>query len=338
MILDFSITNPIPSNTKGEKWEQDILAFLSSWLDGSKSIEVQTSGSTGNPKKITLNKEAMKQSALATGLFLQLQKRSSALLCLPIEYIAGKMMLVRAEVLGLKLICIKPTSKISTDESINFVAMTPMQINQSFDSLKFMKKVIIGGTALNLETIQRLEKIQTTQFYETYGMTETVSHIAMKNINQKEDFFTTLPNISISMDERNCLVIDAPLINKEKIITNDLVEIIADNKFVLKGRIDNVINSGGIKISPEIIENKLKKLIQQEFVISSILDNELGEKLVLIIEGKKNEELEIGLKIKFSEILTKYEKPKEIYFVENFARTNNGKIVRKELKNNFNIA
>ncbi len=338
MVLDFSLNATIKQKPNAEDWEVAIYDFLAIWLDKSSTILVKTSGSTGLPKEIVVKKESMKQSAIATGIFLGLKRGDTALLCLPIEYIAGKMMLVRAEILGLKLICIKPTTAIALKEPVDFAAITPMQINQSLESLKLIKTVIIGGSVLDLDTKQKIQKIKKTQFYETYGMTETVSHIAMKNINAKEFFFTTLPNISISLDLKKCLVINAKFIDSKEIITNDLVEIIAKDKFILKGRIDNVINSGGIKISPEEVEQKLKEHIKSKFVVSSLLDKELGEKLVLIIEGEINIEVENKLKEVFSLVLSKYEKPKEIFYTKKIPTTNNGKILRKELKNSFNIA
>ncbi len=332
MILDFSTDKFSFNESPLEEWQQEILAFLQLWNNDLLTLTVLTSGSTGVPKEIEVLKNSMQQSALNTGLFFNLKKGDTALLCLPVNYVAGKMMLVRAIVLQLKLVCVKPSQSINSNQKIDFAALTPMQINQSIDSIFNFKKVIIGGSKLEESTKEKLLKIKTTIFFETYGMTETVSHIAIKNISKQENYFRLLPNISMQYDERKCLVLSVPYISDKQIFTNDLVEIIDATKFKFLGRIDNVINSGGIKILPEIVEEKLKPYIPFNFVISSKQDDLLGEKLVLIIEGVENKKLVNKLALVFKNELTKYQIPKDIIFIKNIPKTINGKIMRKELK------
>jgi len=315
----------------GNSYQKSIGVFLSDWLDTNKTITLQTSGTTGKPKQICISKQAMVDSALATGDFFGLKPKNKALCCLPVDFIAGKMMLVRAFTLGLELDTVEPNSNPLQDiqEKYDFVAMTPMQAQNSIEKLHRIKKVIIGGSKVGKSLEEQLKKIQ-TKIYETYASTETITHIAARKIGEKS--FKLLPNISISLDQRDCLVIDAPRISNQKIITNDLVRIISKNEFMWLGRIDNVVNSGGIKLFPEKIEARLMDKIPHRFFIGGISDPILGEKLVLIIEYEKYK-----LSENIFDDLEKYEKPKEIFFVPKFIQTESGKIKRKEILKRFLI-
>jgi O-succinylbenzoic acid--CoA ligase len=288
---------------------------------------METSGSTGAPKTISISKQAMVDSALATGDFFNLQPGNKALQCLPVKYVAGKMMLVRAMILGLDLEFVAPSSHPLDHNEIDFdfVAMVPLQAQNSISQLKKVKKLIIGGAAVNKTLEKQLLKLP-TKVYETYGMTETITHIAARKLGEKA--FTVLPYVSVSFDDRNCLVIHAPRISPEVIITNDIVELLDENQFIFLGRMDNVINSGGIKLIPEQIEQKLVGKINQRFFIASKPDDEFGEKVVLVVESEKHE-----LDDSIYESLDKYEKPKEIIFIPKFLDTVTGKILRKETLN-----
>ncbi|WP_395044514.1 AMP-binding protein [Flavobacterium sp.] len=310
---------------EGEEFEKPVGDFLLDWFDNKSYIEMQTSGSTGLPKMIRIEKQAMVNSAIATGDFFDLQPGNRALQCLPIKYVAGKMMLIRSIILGLDLDFVAPTSHPmeNLDEKYDFVAMVPMQAQNSLKELKNVKKLIVGGARVSSSLEKELIKLP-TQVFETYGMTETITHIAAKKVGEKA--FTVMPHVTISYDDRNCLTIHAPsIIVEEVIVTNDLVELVNENQFIFLGRIDNVINSGGIKIIPEQVEKKLDGKINKRFFITSKEDKELGEKVVLVIEG---DSFEID-KIIFDE-LDKYERPKEILFISKFKETPTGKILRKE--------
>lgn len=309
---------------EGEDFEKPVGDFLLDWFDSKPYIEMHTSGSTGIPKTITVSKQAMVESALATGDFFELHPGNKALQCLPVKYVAGKMMLVRAMILGLDLDYVAPSSHPLHHNEVDydFVAMVPLQAQNSIAELKKVKKMIVGGASVNKNLEKQLLKLP-TEVYETYGMTETITHIAARKLGEKA--FTVLPNVTISYDDRNCLVIHAPRISEEVIVTNDIVELINENQFVFIGRIDNVINSGGIKLIPEQIEEKLSGKINHRFFIASKPDNELGEKVVLVIEGEKQD-----FDTSLYEGLDKYEKPKEIIFIPKFKETPNGKIMRKE--------
>ena len=309
---------------EGDDFEKPVGDFLLDWFDSKDFIEMQTSGTTGAPKTITISKQAMVNSALATGDFFDLQSGDKALHCLPVKYVAGKMMLVRAMIIGLDLEFVAPSSHplLNNEIDFDFIAMVPLQAKNSLGELKRVKKLIVGGAAINKVLEKNLLKL-TTEVYETYGMTETITHIAARKLGEKA--FTVLPNVTISYDDRKCLVIHAPRISDDVITTNDIVEMVNENQFIFLGRLDNIINSGGIKIMPEQVEQKLANKIQQLYFIASKPDNELGEKVILVIEGDKQEFDE-----NLFEDLDKYEKPKEIVFIPKFKVNASGKIIRKE--------
>ncbi|SEA40760.1 O-succinylbenzoic acid--CoA ligase [Flavobacterium gillisiae] len=310
---------------EGDEFEKSIGDFLLDWFDEKPYIDLQTSGTTGIPKMIRTNKQMMVNSALATGDFFKLSPGDKALYCLPTKYIAGKMMLVRSFILGLDVDFVAPSSHPLTknETKYDFVAMVPLQAENSLAGLKDVKKMIVGGAKMSKSLEKRLLKGK-TEVYETYGMTETVTHIAAKKIGEKA--FSILPNIQISQNDKNCLVIDAPKISDEIIVTNDLVELINDHQFILLGRIDNVVNSGGIKLIPEQIEEKLSHGIHSRFFVGGVADAVLGEKLVLIIEGEK-----LLLDEDIYSSLDKYEKPKEVFYIDKFFETESGKIKRQEM-------
>lgn len=341
MTLEFSRNINLKSLFSQNEFEEKVISFVQEWFSETKIVKVQTSGSTGTPKIFDIEKQKMLHSAKTTCDILRLKKGDSALLCLPIEYISGKMMVVRAIERNLKLVVKMPSSIPLSDlnEQIDFCAMSPLQVENSLDKIHFIKNLIIGGAAVSENLKSKLNSNLGTRnseqkIYETYGMSETLSHIALKEICPKaDDYFKVLNGIEISLDERGCLKINAPKLNAEILQTNDLVEIINDTKFKFLGRIDNVINSAGLKIYPEELENLVKKEISNEVVFLGIPDDLLGQKLVAIIEGEENKKLKKQLsEIKYP---SKNHQPKEIIYLENFPRIANGKINRKELLDLF---
>ncbi|MGH2665987.1 AMP-binding protein [Flavobacterium sp.] len=309
----------------GLEFEQDFGNFILDWFDDKSYVEVQTSGTTGKPKIIKVEKQSMVNSAIATGVFFDLKSGDKVFCCLPIKYIAGKMMLVRAFVLGFDMDFVAPSSNPLNQNrnTYDFAAMVPLQVENSLEHLHQIKKLIIGGAQVNPRLEEKLI-LNPCQSFETYSMTETVTHIAAKRVGEK--VFTILPNVTISQDERQCLVISAPNLNVKNIVTNDIVAIVSENQFCWLGRYDNVINSGGIKLIPEQIEEKLSYKITNRFFVCGLPDERLGQKLILIIEGSPYN-LEDSV---FSE-LSKYEKPKAVYFMSKFAETETGKIKRNEI-------
>lgn len=305
--------------------------FLINWFDTSAFLLITTSGSIGKPKVIKLKKEHMINSAKATGAYFNLPENTTALLCLSTQYIAGKMMLVRAMTLGWKLDLVNPESNPlqHSKKCYDFCAMVPMQVDASLHDLHRIKILIIGGGAVSKSLQQKLQPLKTVVF-ATYGMTETATHIAIQRLNNHPtDFFECLNHIKIAVDNRNCLIIDAPKITDELLITNDVVEIIDEHRFKWLGRFDHIINSGGIKLLPEQIENKLTAMIPYRFFIASEKDELLGEKVVLVIESLPLEEQNLlELKSKLKLVLSPYEIPKLIYFTPNFIETVTKKIQR----------
>jgi o-succinylbenzoate---CoA ligase len=305
---------------EGKDFEKPVGDFLLNWFDDKLYLEIITSGTTGDPKKIHVKKQAMVNSALATGIFFELKPGDRALNCLPVKY---------AFILGLDMDFVAPSSNPlnHNENTYDFVAMVPLQVENSLLQLHQIKKLIIGGAKMSSDLEKKIIKSKCNA-YETYSMTETVTHIAAKRVGEKS--FMTLPNVSILQDDRNCLVISAPGLNAENIVTNDVVELVSKNQFIWLGRQDNVINSGGIKLFPEQIEAKLSHKIGNRFFVAGIPDEKLGEKLILFVEGNPFE-----IKSSIFDDLDKYEKPKEIKFIPHFEETETGKIKRNEVVTSF---
>ena len=309
---------------EGADFQKALGDFLIDWFDDKTYIEMNTSGTTGAPKLIRVEKEAMVSSALSTGDFFDLNPGNKVLHCLPVDYVAGKMMFVRSFILGLDMDFVEPNSNPLeyNDVKYDFAAMVPLQAKNSLAKLTNIKKIIIGGVKIHKSLEQELVKLP-NEIYETYGMTETITHIAAKRVGERA--FTVLPNVTVSSNENNCLVVHAKKINPEPIVTNDIVEIVSDTQFVWLGRFDNVINSGGIKLIPEKIEEKLSTHIPRRYFVYGQADDVLGEKVVLYVEGEP-----IAIDEEVFSVLDKYEKPKNIVFIPKFTVTATGKIVRKE--------
>ncbi|TMM57572.1 O-succinylbenzoic acid--CoA ligase [Maribacter algarum] len=319
---------------EGSSFEKSIGNFLADWLNEKPTISVSTSGSTGTPKNILLQKGQMANSALATGNYFDLKVGNTALLCLPADYIAGKMMLVRAMVLGLELDYVEPSSNplAELSKTYDFAAMVPLQLENSLEKIENIKTLIVGGAALSRKLHEKIQKKRTAVF-ETYGMTETITHIAVKRINglpsSGSRSFKAISNVSFSIDDRDCLVITAPHISNKPVITNDIVDMVSETEFEWLGRIDNVINSGGVKLFPEQIEAKLISFLNHRFFVAGLPNEILGEKLVLVVEGdmKTDELLQL---LKESDALKGFEIPKNVYKVSKFIETETGKIHRKK--------
>jgi O-succinylbenzoic acid--CoA ligase len=309
---------------EGDDFERITGEFLLEWFNKKSFITVTTSGTTGIPKKINLEKQAMINSALATAQFFDLKAGNRVLNCLSTNYIAGKMMLIRSMILGFEMDIVTPTSNPLKDNKhhYDFVAMVPMQVQNSILELSKVKKLIVGGAKIS-ETLRNQLLEVPTKIYETYGMTETITHISVKRIEEK--YFSVLPNVKISTDERGCLVLVAPRISDTKIVTNDVVELLSETQFLLLGRIDNVINSGGVKLFPEQIEAKLFDKIKQRFFVIGIPDEKLGEQVLIVIEGKP-----AVFDDSVFDALDIYERPKTIRFVPKFIETESGKVKRTE--------
>lgn len=319
-----------------------VLNFCQEWLHGKDKFELTTSGSTGEPKKILVTRGQFKASAQLTASFLGLVAGQTALVCLDTRYIAGRMMLLRALEVGMNLFVVEPLANplahVPDNLPIDFTAMVPYQLetilqSSQRDKLNNIKICLIGGARIAKKTKISLSAFKCT-FYATYGMTETLSHIALQKLNgtESQNYFKTLPGISLSTDQRGCLVIQAAHLNDSKIITNDVVEFKEPDSFVYLGRMDGVINSGGIKIFPERIESIVEVVFSElnltnRFFIAGVPDLQFGEKVILCVEGKYlSGTTEEKLTQRLKDSLNRFEIPKEIQYMDHFILTETGKI------------
>ena len=331
-----SVKELLQENSDSE-WKESWYDFLKEWYNANDFIEVQTSGSTGTPKTIKLKKDFVAASAFRTIRFFELHEGDRILHCLPSNFIAGKLMTVRALVGKLDLHLADPASDFNylpNDKPIKFAAMVINQVKKYLAlPEKNIENLLIGGSAIPQPLEEQLLQIS-TQCYSSYAMTETATHIALRKLNgeNKTSYYTCLDDISVELDEHDCIRILMPGLENGAIQTNDLGEIIDSRHFKVLGRVDNVIISGGIKFYPEQIEEKLTLQIPLPFAIGSAPDERLGQKLILLIEGKADEKLKNTVEANCRNSLTKYEFPKEIRFIEKLPRTENGKIDRKKLK------
>lgn len=329
--------------------------FLDTWHSPSETLLVHTSGSTGTPKPMLVEKRRMLNSAKITCDFLGLKPGDAALLCMSLDYIAGKMMVVRSIERSLKLISVKPSGHPLSAESlknandaawkqgITFTAMVPMQVYNTLqvpeerERLTHIKHLIIGGGAIDSALEAELRSLSgDIAIWSTYGMTETLSHIALRRINGKEasEWYQPFDSVKVSQTEEGCLVIDAPLVCKQPLVTNDIVEIqpyiynkvCAEGvRFRIKGRKDNVICSGGIKIQIEEVENLLKPHLQKPFMLAKKKDEKFGEIAVLLTEDGDLKKVEATVRRLLSDNYKKYWIPREYIHVESLPLTETGK-------------
>ncbi|WP_455587629.1 AMP-binding protein [Bacteroides sp.] len=317
---------------------QDLYHFLADWFSDSPFTTVHTSGSTGTPKVLTVRKEQMMQSARITCEFLNLRAGDTALLCMPLQYIAGKMMVVRALVAGLNLILRTPSGHPLADVTVplRFAAMVPLQVfntlqvSQEKERLCCMEILIIGGGAIDA-TLENGVRSLPGKVYSTYGMTETLSHIALRRLNglSASSHYQPFPSVELSLSPENTLIIKAPLVCDEALITNDVAQLYPDHSFVILGRKDNIINSGAIKIQAEMVEEKLKSFISVPFAITSVPDIKLGQAVVLLLEEERDL---VKMRNQINEVLPRYQQPKRILSVSHLPLTGNGKIDRAECR------
>ncbi len=318
-------------------WKNELAAFLSVWCGLQDFVEVHTSGSTGHPKRICLSKAAMSASARLTNDFFGITEHSMLLLSLPVSYIAGKMMAVRAFIAGASLVVEPPSAlPLSVDyPEIALGALVPLQVEEllsSGESRRFasIRNLLVGGAPLALRTRALLSPLA-TRFYATYGMTETASHVALMQLNGKEasTCFEALGEVHFRTDTSGCLCIYAPHIAETEIFTHDIAELIDERHFIWKGRSDYVINSGGIKFSPEELENILAQELDTPFYITSLPDKRLGERIVIVVEGPEWD-LEKCKRMDaiFRNLLPAYAFPREIIYTEHIPRTSSGKLIR----------
>ena len=324
----------------------DLEAFLAEWHNDSPTVLVHTSGSTGKPKPMLVEKRRMQASARITCRFLGLHEGDTALLCMPLDYIAGKMMVVRALTCGLQLVSVPPsshplaTSHLSPFPSrLDFAAMVPLQVWNSLQvpeerhRLMHIRHLIIGGGAIDQALASQLADFP-HQVWSTYGMTETLSHIALRRLNGPEasDWYAPFDGVTLSLTDEGCLVISAPAVHEGPLVTNDIAELsppaTADSprRFRILGRKDNVVCSGGIKIQIEEVERLLRPHLHVPYMITKAPDEKLGEQVVLLTESKT-----VGDVLALCRLhLPKYWVPRRILSVDRLPLTETGKPARHE--------
>ncbi|GGM92797.1 O-succinylbenzoic acid--CoA ligase [Dyadobacter beijingensis] len=317
--------------------------FMEKWLTGQAEFVLHTSGSTGMPKPITVTRRQLAASAAMTGKALSLGRGTRALVCLNVGYIAGLMMLVRGMELEWELTVTEPTSNplAALDHTdFDFVAMVPMQLEAILENpatkgqVTQLGKILLGGAPVNASLADRVRHLD-VPVYQSYGMTETVSHVALKALNGDDtsDLYQVLPGIALGTDERGCLFVSGAVTNEQRVQTNDLVEI-SGQSFQWIGRADNVINSGGVKIVLDQLDQRLALILKEMQVPNAFFswwlpDEKLGQKLVLIIENELAEQTLADLAAEIRSRVSTYENPKHIYFAKTFAKTATDKIDKR---------
>jgi len=330
------VTDDFESRVKDFAWE---------WLSGKSSFEFQTSGLTGVPKLVVFSRKQMEASAELTQNTFDLKKGQTALLCLDPNFVAGKMMIVRALHIGMDMVCLAPSANpltgLKLNSSIDFAAFVPYQLeailkdSSAVKKLSLVKKAIIGGAPVSTELTEKLQGLS-TQFYETYGMTETLTHVAIRKLNPPEDAFHTLPGVKIYLGGNLCLSIQANHLGNDIIRTKDLVNIFSESSFRPTGRYDNIINTAGLKVLPEDIERKILPILTDQlpgcdYFIAGVADSSFGQKVVLFVESTLiTDSKKENLTKAFRENLRAWEVPKEVVCVSGFRRTKSGKVNRNE--------
>ena len=313
--------------------------FLAQWNDTSDVIEVHTSGSTGKPKRLLVEKRRMVNSARITCDFLGLKEGDTALLCMPLDYIAGKMVVVRSLVSHLHLISVMPSSHPLKDitQPIDFAAMVPLQVYSSLqepaerERLMSIRHLIIGGGAIDDSLESQLQQFPNA-VWSTYGMTETLSHIALRRISGENSslWYSPLDGVDVSLSSDSCLEIYAPQVNPEKLHTNDIAELRTlpdgSKEFRILGRKDNVIDSGGIKIQAEEVERLLRPHLSCGFMITKVSDARLGEAVTILIES---DDAYLALSI-CKHVLPKHWVPRHVLPISHIPLTETGKPARAE--------
>lgn len=315
--------------------------FLAEWNNSEPTVRVHTSGSTGKPKEMSVEKSRMLASAKMTCDFLNLKPGNTALLCMPLDYIAGKMVVVRSIERQMRLINVEPSSHplAEVNEHIDFVAFVPLQVLKTLEveeeTSRFhdITNVIIGGGAIDAALETRLRACA-NNIYSTYGMTETLSHIALRKVSGEDasDWYTPFGNVHLSQTADGCLVIDAPLVCNERLITNDIVEMNPQGQFRVIGRKDNTINTGGVKVQIEEVEKCIReKVLHSDFMITSCKDSTFGEIVVMLVPRYLTSEQRKTL-IDATNALPRYWKPKKIVDVDSLPTTETGKPDRATAK------
>jgi O-succinylbenzoic acid--CoA ligase len=335
-------TKKIPPAHLGADWQAhpEGFQFLAEWMSEKTSFCFQTSGSTGPPKEITVSRNQIEASARATIKRFKLGSRDHALVCIPTHYVGGKMMLIRALIAGMEITLGLPSKDpllaFPEAHSFTFTAMVPMQLEEILNregglaQIKRFKVVLLGGAPASTH-VEEICKAHALPVWQTYGMTETVSHVALRNLGANTKTYHRLQGVEIGINEENCLWIKGPMTDGKIIQTTDIVEMTGKKSFIWKGRADFVINSGGLKLHPERIEKAIEEMniLHVPFLVVAEQDRKLGQKAVLLLESERPLPNESEVLVKIKKILGSKYAPKVIRTVPQLKYTDSGKVDRK---------
>ncbi len=309
--------------------------FMQLWLDGSDAVLCHTSGSTGTPKPIALAKDDMRASARITNVYFGITALSTVSVPLPFDYIAARMMAVRAHEAGCRIVTPEPSNTpdfFGEAEHLGLLAIVPSQV-EALVAIPHVGQrircVIIGGAPLSDARRQAL-LYAGIHGYITYGMTETCSHIALADIADDSSTFRAIAkDTRFSTDARGCLTADIPHLSIRRVITNDIVSILSPTEFRWLGRADNIINSAGLKICPEELERTLAPLLPEDlvFYITGVPDTQWGTSVAIVYEG--GADLVPAVRDALARIDDRRKRPRYIYAEARLRRTITGKIIRE---------
>lgn len=341
MLIDFENLDldSLHKEYKEDSYFSSVLDFLNDYfLQGL--FHSYSSGSTGSPKEIIIERKRADESAQISNRYFGINETSHIVACLDIKFIGSKLLLIRANLTKAKVIVLKPSLDFYnylTKDRYDFISLTTIHVAHILDTnpsiLNKFKKCLIGASSVSHSLEKRINVANlSTIFYESFGMTETLSHIAIRNISSGERSFHVLEGYRITLTKDFCLCVEHPIVLPEKIITNDIVEILNSKEFLWKGRKDNVINSSGIKINPEYLENLFSQYLPFKFILAGTPEESLGQQLILVreIDDKPLSAEEIKTLIKKSGVKSYYI-PKDYYYSEHWTETPSYKPVREKI-------
>ena len=339
-----SITQTETPHAAVNGYEAKVLELLRQWLTGAQEFGLRTSGSTGQPQLITLQRRQLAASAARTGDYFDLGPGDRALVCLNCDFIGGKMMLVRGLERHMHLTVVEPHAdpfaEVSAEAEFDFAAFVPLQLRAVLAAgraarLDKMRAILVGGAGVESSLLTEIQKLK-VPVYLTYGMTETASHMALRQLNGPDAsaYYRVLPGLHLGQDKRGCLTVRGDVTNDQLIVTNDRIQLIDKHTFDWLGRVDFIINSGGVKVQAEKVEQVLDVALAElgqsgRAFVAGRPDERLGEAVTAYVEGAPlpatAEKRLLGL---LAERLDKYEVPKAILYVPAFQSTASGKLDR----------
>lgn len=340
MFLDFEHLN---LHSLRENYAQD--AYFSSVLDFIESLLVSdsfisyTSGSTGEPKVLNINKNRANASADLSNRFFRITNLTHFVLSLDIKYIGSKMLLIRAQQAGAKVEVVRPSLNFYTEVKtplIDFISLTPIHVNHILVNYPvFFNKVktcLIGASGVSKVLEDKLwNQNLKTVFYESFAMTETISHFALRNISNHEEHFECLDGFEVNVNDKGCLEVYHPVVLPEKVVTNDIVKCIDSSRFIFLGRKDNLINTGGLKISPEKLEKDWSLFLPFKFILAGEQDAILGQRIVMILDPESTlTRLQILQLFQINSVAVKLV-PKKFYKTKAWYETESLKPLRMEI-------